>query len=143
MLSRNQDNLADKYLQCPRMPGSVFSQIIVRVCQIQYYILADTEMTLISAPMCELLPSDTSKFYRYMGSLTTPTCNQVVVWTLFEDTVKISENQVTIKSDAYSNLGCIAGLNPHPGHTGPECDSMLDMRYLEVKQNMFRPDRQI
>ena len=104
------------------MSSSVFSQIIVGLLQIQYYILADTEMTLISAPMCQLLPSDTSKFYRYMGSLTTPTCNQVVVWTLFEDTVKISENQVFKQLDMMltSNLGC-----------------MLDMRYLEVKKACF------
>ena len=34
-------------------------------------------------------------YYRYQGSLTTPTCNEVVVWTLFEEKNTISEYQVS------------------------------------------------
>ena len=41
-----------------------------------------------------LLPSDTSKFYRYMGSLTTPTCNDAVVWTVFQEKQTVSEAQL-------------------------------------------------
>ncbi|XP_042858782.1 carbonic anhydrase 7-like [Penaeus japonicus] len=41
-----------------------------------------------------LLPEDTSSFYRYQGSLTTPTCNEVVTWTVFSHPITISETQL-------------------------------------------------
>ncbi|XP_005281124.2 carbonic anhydrase 15-like [Chrysemys picta bellii] len=43
-----------------------------------------------------LLPSmaKLSKYYRYQGSLTTPDCAEVVVWTLFEEPIPISQSQL-------------------------------------------------
>ncbi|CAH1240458.1 CA12 [Branchiostoma lanceolatum] len=46
-------------------------------------------------PFDGFLPADRSRFYRYSGSLTTPGCNEIVVWTVFEDTIKISRSQLT------------------------------------------------
>ena len=43
-----------------------------------------------------LMPADLSRFYRYTGSFTTPPCYESVVWTVFKDTVGISENQVWV-----------------------------------------------
>lgn len=42
-----------------------------------------------------LIPKDYTSFYRYSGGLTTPTCNEIVTWTVFTDTLKISEAQLT------------------------------------------------
>ncbi|CAL4062774.1 unnamed protein product [Meganyctiphanes norvegica] len=45
-------------------------------------------------PLRAFLPKDTEKFYRYEGSLTTPTCNEAVIWTVFDTPVRVSENQL-------------------------------------------------
>merc|ERR1711970_769196 len=34
-----------------------------------------------------------SMYWRYEGSLTTPTCNEAVIWTVFKETLKISQKQ--------------------------------------------------
>lgn len=34
---------------------------------------------------------DLSKFYRYMGSLTTPDCQEAVVWTVFQEPININQ----------------------------------------------------
>ena len=41
-----------------------------------------------------LLPSRTSSFFRYSGSFTTPLCEQIIVWTVFDDYITVSERQV-------------------------------------------------
>lgn len=33
-------------------------------------------------------------YYRYNGSLTTPSCNQAVVWTVFKESIKVDETLV-------------------------------------------------
>jgi len=47
-----------------------------------------------SFPLADLLPRNTDDFFRYNGSLTTPGCNEVVVWTVFKDTIGISAKQL-------------------------------------------------
>ncbi|XP_049803737.1 putative carbonic anhydrase 3 [Schistocerca nitens] len=41
-----------------------------------------------------LLPKDTYTFYRYHGSLTTPGCNESVVWTVFPNTIPVTKQQM-------------------------------------------------
>merc|ERR1712083_70933 len=52
------------------------------------------KVTMTPIPMADLLPKDTKNFYRYQGSLTTPGCNEIVVWTVFKESVGISAGQM-------------------------------------------------
>lgn len=49
--------------------------------------------------MDDLLPGvDRTKYYRYLGSLTTPNCDEGVIWTIFEDPIKVSQDLVSLDS---------------------------------------------
>lgn len=50
-----------------------------------------------------VLPFDLSRFYRYNGSLTVPNCYESVIWTVFEDTVSISEAQLEMFRTVYGD----------------------------------------
>ncbi|XP_013787426.1 carbonic anhydrase 6-like, partial [Limulus polyphemus] len=41
-----------------------------------------------------VLPQQTTPFYRYSGSLTTPPCSEVILWTVLADPVKIGKTEV-------------------------------------------------
>lgn len=42
------------------------------------------------------LPRDTAGYFRYDGSLTTPGCNEGILWTVFTNTLPISKQQVKL-----------------------------------------------
>ncbi|XP_070782997.1 uncharacterized protein [Enoplosus armatus] len=39
---------------------------------------------------------DLTKFYRYMGSLTTPNCNEAVAWTVFQEPININKKLIQL-----------------------------------------------
>ena len=45
-------------------------------------------------PLKAFLPRGTGRFFRYNGSLTTPACQEVVIWTIFKDREHISSKQL-------------------------------------------------
>lgn len=54
----------------------------------------------------DFLPDDTNKFFRYNGSLTTPGCNEIVVWTIFKERTAISQEQMdALRRTTYIHKG--------------------------------------
>ncbi len=54
----------------------------------------------ITANFDKLLPAGTRKVYSYQGSLTTPGCNEIVSWFVFDQPITMSKEQI----DAYRSL---------------------------------------
>ena len=51
--------------------------------------------------------------YYYKGSLTTPTCNEVVNWLVMENTIEISEHQVRYHNHINIKLALWMPTAPH------------------------------
>ena len=42
------------------------------------------------------LPLNKDDFYRYNGSLTTPGCDEIVIWTIFKQQLEVSQDQINV-----------------------------------------------
>ncbi|XP_038602390.1 carbonic anhydrase 12 [Tachyglossus aculeatus] len=61
----------------------------------------DQKVTIQGFDLQELLPDQLDEYYRYNGSLTTPPCYPSVLWTVFRETIKISQDQLLALETAF------------------------------------------
>lgn len=56
----------------------------------------DTNTTMEESCLQDMLPQKEKlvHYFRYLGSLTTPDCSETVIWTVFEEPIKVHKNQV-------------------------------------------------
>ncbi|XP_019903389.2 carbonic anhydrase 4 isoform X1 [Esox lucius] len=69
---------------------------------LQSIVKPGTNTSLGAVSLEQLIPSqqNLTKFYRYRGSLTTPGCTESVIWTVFENPIPLSKEQLEV----FSNL---------------------------------------
>lgn len=72
--------------------------IIIIIIKITYFkmstIISDATHSITGFKLKDFMTVNMGKFYRYQGSLTTPTCDESVTWTVFADPLSMSESQV-------------------------------------------------
>ena len=72
--------------------------------------LVGSTVNIPAFKLSDLLPANTSKFYRYPGSLTTPDCYESVAWTVFSEPIKVSSAQVNSMSVAIVVSGVVSAV---------------------------------
>ncbi|NXL51902.1 CAH15 anhydrase, partial [Podilymbus podiceps] len=82
------------FFQVSETPNANYNTIVAGLRNVSHagdsVDLASTFRLSTLLPRAERL----SGYYRYQGSLTTPDCSEVVVWTIFEEPVELSREQV-------------------------------------------------
>ncbi|XP_062566187.1 carbonic anhydrase-like [Saccostrea cucullata] len=65
----------------------------------------DATQSITGLKLKDIMTASMSKFYRYKGSLTTPTCDESVTWTVFADSLSMSETQLASFRALYEDSG--------------------------------------
>lgn len=68
------------------LDGTAFSNLDTAIRQVQ----AGGFTNVFDYSPSVNLPTSTENFYRYFGSLTTPTCNEAVIWTVLPEPISIT-----------------------------------------------------
>ncbi|NXE80605.1 CAH4 anhydrase, partial [Cochlearius cochlearius] len=69
-------------------------------------------------PLSSLLPreEDLERYYRYVGSLTTPDCHEGVIWTVFEKPIELNISQIsqfsTVHFDGKNSTSMVENFRP-------------------------------
>lgn len=79
---------------------NVFHRATLLMSNWSLFFLSDANTSLPALSLAQLIPSEQNltSYYRYKGSLTTPGCTESVIWTLFENPIPLSMDQVSIKT---------------------------------------------
>ncbi|XP_033927205.1 carbonic anhydrase 14 [Melopsittacus undulatus] len=78
-------------LEVGAAPHPAYANILRHLSSIRF---AGQRTSIPPFSIRDLLPSRLDLYYRYNGSLTTPPCFQSVLWTLFQEPVRISQAQL-------------------------------------------------
>jgi len=92
-------------LQKGERDNPALAPLIAKIPEVVANNAATTADTLYA--LSSLLPRDTKSFFRYQGSLTTPTCNEVVTWTVFKEPIQVSEAQLAVLRTMQGATGAI------------------------------------
>ncbi|XP_033747437.1 carbonic anhydrase-like [Pecten maximus] len=112
--------------------NAAFSPLISAIGNLTY---KDTN-TAVAVDIGALLPKRINRFYRYRGSLTTPPCFESVTWTMFEEKIFLSRQQLA-KFRSVSE-GAI-------GHSDPLVDNYRPVKALNGRKVLrnFRLEEEI
>lgn len=81
--------------------GPAFSEALKQVEKnVEKPVILTSKVTI-----SDFLPSDTTGFFRYEGSLTTPSCDESVVWTVFTDQAHLTQQQLQEFHSVHSEIG--------------------------------------
>nr|BAR87951.1 carbonic anhydrase [Dugesia japonica] len=61
-----------------------------------------------------LLPNNTDRYFTYSGSLTTPPCNESVIWIVFEYPITMSQEQILQFQKVHCEDDCETSANYRP-----------------------------
>lgn len=71
--------------------NTYYSDFINNLSKIKY---AGQSMNISSINVRSMLPENLNHFFRYQGSLTTPPCDESIIWTVFDTPITLSHNQI-------------------------------------------------
>nr|XP_055037133.1 carbonic anhydrase IV c [Misgurnus anguillicaudatus] len=74
-------------------PNKNLDKIIEALGRVRY---EGNHSAIVGFRLADIVPAASLRYYRYSGSLTTPGCDQIVVWTVFNQTLPITQKQVAL-----------------------------------------------